>query len=384
MVLGSMMVLVMAFVSAAIRVGAIGYVDGLANLSGRSVLSEFNCHLKDDYGLFAFRGHRQELIDKLSGYMSYTLDKNRFMNLESVDANTAGYSLADVDIFESELCEYTKFAIARGWIPDALSPDGEGEGQIVDKDKQGRTLRNHKVIDVLPSGGKPGKSGIVTGFEVPEAKGTTNYLITQYVMKTFSNAQKHTGKHGFFDNEVEYIIEGNMSDYENKKEMRKDIKKLRNEINFLFIWTNGKMRSEVMAAAELLGLGIGAPLVAAAIAEAWALAESENDMKLLEHGRRVPMFKTTDTWAVDIQSVITSGEPGFIDNHSRTGLTYQGYLQLFLFKEERSLKLGRIMDLMQINIVGKYDSSFLIKEHNMGMWMKVRVDGREYSYDQKY
>ena len=39
---------------------------------------------------------------------------------------------------------------------------------------------------------------------------------------------------------------------------------------------------------------------------------------------------------------------------------------------------------IQINIQGKYDRSFLIKEHNMGFWVKAEADGREYVYDQKY
>jgi hypothetical protein len=57
---------------------------------------------------------------------------------------------------------------------------------------------------------------------------------------------------------------------------------------------------------------------------------------------------------------------------------------MFLFVEKRALKLGRMMDLMQINIQGRYDRTFLIREHNMGFWVKAEADGREYVYDQKY
>ena len=57
---------------------------------------------------------------------------------------------------------------------------------------------------------------------------------------------------------------------------------------------------------------------------------------------------------------------------------------MFLFLEERALRMSRIMDLIQINIQGKYDRSFLIKEHNMGFWVKAEADGREYAYDHKY
>jgi hypothetical protein len=111
-------------------------------------------------------------------------------------------------------------------------------------------------------------------------------------------------------------------------------------------------------------------------------------MRLLEHGRKVPVYKTTDTWAIDIQSIIESmtdsRDLDYIDTHSSAGLNYQGYLQMFLFLEEKTLRLQRIMDLIQINIQGKYDRTFLIKEHNMGFWVKAEADGRDYSYDHKY
>lgn len=419
MVLGTMITLALAFVSAALRVGAIGYIDGVMNLSARSVLSEFDTHLKDDYGLFAFRGHKQEIISKMTDYLSYTLDHNKYMDLESVDANTAGYSLADIEIFEDELIEYTKYAIARGIIGDLTAAGGTGQagdfssghgswaqgGQYVngasgshhysygsiDTEKEGRTLRNHKIIDQLPSGAHPGSGSITDKIkEVLEGtdnillKGTDSYAVVQYIMHTFKNAQQGNERDTFFNNEAEYIIEGEMSDLKNRKELRKDIITVRNAVNFLFIWGNDKMRNEVMAAGELLGADIGTLPMALLISEGWALAEAENDMRLLEHGRKVPVYKTTDVWAIDIQSIIDNKESGYIDTDPGSGLNYQGYLQMFLFLEERALRMSRIMDLIQINIQGKYDRSFLIKEHNMGFWVKAEADGREYAYDHKY
>lgn len=390
MVLGSMITLVMAFVSVSLRVGAIGYTDGISNLAARSVLSEFDNHLKDDYGLFAFRGHRMEIETKIGDYLAYTFDRNKYLDLESVEANTAGYSLADVDIFEKEVCEYAKYALARGWIKDALDGE-EGAGKKIDTRAEGRTLRNHKIIDVLPSGATPGGGGIVSSVKSLAnmgsgglTQGTNAYLVTQYIMNTFKNAQEGNERKTFFRNEVEYILEGEMSDQLNRREVRRDIRKVRNAINLLFIFTNPKLRSELLAAAQVMGLEVGTPIAAAAIAEAWAFAEAENDVRLLEHGRKVPLYKTNDTWAIDIQSIIDNKESEYIDTNSPTGLTYQGYLQIFLFVQERNVRLGRMMDLMQINIVGNYDSSFLIREHNMGLWTKIKVDGREYSYDHKY
>lgn len=405
MILASVITLVMTFVSAAMRTAAIGYMDGLVNLSGRSVLSEFDLHLKDDYGLFAFRGHKQEIISKVTDYLSYTLDHNDYIGLSKVDANTAGYCLADVDIFEKEVCEYTKYAIARGFIEGLINDDDSGERKPVDMKSDGRTLRNHKIIDQLPSGAHPGNGSIVesvkemlsSGGGIQE-RGTSNYMIVQYIMHTFKNAQKNGVKRGlsadssgggqskdtFFDSEAEYIIEGEMSDLKNRRELRADIVKIRNAVNLLFIWADPEMREKVLAAAELLGTEVAAPVAALGLSEAWALAEAENDMRILEHGKKVPLHKTKDTWATDVESVVKNKESGYIDTDSDKGLTYQGYLMMFLFVEKRALKLGRMMDLMQINIQGRYDRTFLIREHNMGFWVKAEADGREYVYDQKY
>ena len=392
MILASVITLVMTFVSAAMRTAAIGYMDGLVNLSGRSVLSEFDLHLKDDYGLFAFRGHKQEIISKVTDYLSYTLDHNDYIGLSKVDANTAGYCLADVDIFEKEVCEYTKYAIARGFIEGLINDDDSGERKPVDMKSDGRTLRNHKIIDQLPSGAHPGNGSIVesvkemlsSGGGIQE-RGTSNYMIVQYIMQTFKNAQKNEVKRGlsadvsgggqskdtFFDSEAEYIIEGEMSDLKNRRELRADIVKIRNAVNLLFIWADPEMREKVLAAAELLGTEVAAPVAALGLSEAWALAEAENDMRILEHGKKVPLHKTKDTWATDVESVVKNKESGYIDTDSDKGLTYQGYLMMFLFVEKRALKLGRMMDLMQINIQGRYDRTFLIREHNMGFWVKA-------------
>ncbi len=47
-------------------------------------------------------------------------------------------------------------------------------------------------------------------------------------------------------------------------------------------------------------------------------------------------------------------------------------------------KFLRMMDLMQINIQGKYDSSFLISTTTLGFNYSIKINGRRYAYDEKY
>ena len=47
-----------------------------------------------------------------------------------------------------------------------------------------------------------------------------------------------------------------------------------------------------------------------------------------------------------------------LEPETSEGLNYKGYLILLLFFEDREAKLVRIMDLIQINMKGNYDSGF--------------------------
>ena len=120
------------------------------------------------------------------------------------------------------------------------------------------------------------------------------------------------------------------------------------------------------------------------ISEGWALAEAENDMRLLEHGRKVPVYKTTDVWAIDIQSIIDNKESGYIDTDPGSGLNYQGYLQMFLFLEERALRMSRIMDLIQINMKYAYCDYFLMADYYTGLEFEMTVNGRRHDFSERF
>ena len=394
-ILSSMISLSFAFVSASLRVGGIGYSDAVLNIAGRSVLSGYDTHLKEEYGLLAFRGLGPEIAQRVEHFASYTFDSNKYLELGDVTANSGGMSLADVDAFEDEVVKYSKYAIARGMIPGEGEEAAEGanEGMALSNEERYRTLRNKAVIGSLPSGGEPGNGNIISSVKGAVTSpggafsaGTSNYFVVRYIMMEFGNAQSGSDRDTFFVNEAEYILEGEMSDEANLKAFKKDIIEARNASNLIYIWLDPEMREKVIAVSEAATPGPWSALTAAAISEAWALAESMNDLKLLEHGKKVPVQKTKETWAVDIESLFNkeNAEAKYIDTGSKTGLTYTGYLRLFLFFEERSLRLMRMMDLMQINIQGKYDRDFLIMEHNLGFWFKAEVDGREYAYEEKY
>ncbi|MEA4922804.1 MAG: DUF5702 domain-containing protein [Eubacteriaceae bacterium] len=394
MILAGMMAVTFGFIAASQKIAAISYGDALMSLAGRSVLSEYDRDLKKDYGIFAFRGQQHEINEEMSRYVNYTLDLNDKVKMTGIACDTSEYSLANTETFQREIIEYTKYAIARGYIKDILSSSGSAEhdGAAVDTEKSDRVLRSQSVKSSLPSGAVAGSGNLLSTVKnaIGEAdqvfrKGSDAYLMNRYIMSHFKNgSMQDLGRETFFKYEAEYIIEGEMDDNSNRKSFRNHMLLLRNAVNFAFIYTDPEMRTELTAAAQLITPGPGGIATQLVLAEAWALAEAENDMQLLEHGKKVPIYKTKKTWAVDLDSIVKNKETKYIDTHCSTGFTYEGYLQIFLFFMDKDTKYGRMMDLMQINIMGTGDSTFLIKEHNAGFRVNSTINGRKYSYDQEY
>ena len=391
-ILSSMIALTFAFVSCALKTAGIGYSDSVFFLAGRSVLSGYDVHLKDDYGLMAFRGLGPEMSKRVEYFASYTFDRNRYIDLERVEADSGGMSLADTAAFEKEVLGYAKFAVARDIISSGDAEDsGQEPGQLIPGASAERTLRNGKVISSLPSGGTPGSGGItgaagglISSDENIFRQGTDAWLMLGYIMLKFGNAEDGRAQDSFFMNEAEYILEGEMSDEENFKEFKKDVLKIRNAANLAHIWLDPEMRAKVQAVCEAATPGPWSALTAAAVSEAWAYAESVNDVKLLEYGKKVAIKKTKQTWAIDIESLTEDMDEGYIDTGSAAGLGYKDYLKLLLTAEDRSRKLLRMMDLIQINIQGKYDRDFLIMEHNTGFCFRASAGGSEFAYIQRY
>ena len=65
-------------------------------------------------------------------------------------------------------------------------------------------------------------------------------------------------------------------------------------------------------------------------------------------------------------------------------MDYQDYLQVLLGFCDRETKLARMLDVMQLNIQGSYDRDFLILTSQTGFSYTVRINGKEYAFDERY
>ncbi len=397
-ILTAMIALTAVFIYAAKRAAIFSYCDGVLNLSGKSILSEFNLELKSMYGLFAFENSGILIKQDLTDYISYALSRNEDAEVGNIRIDMGNYSLGNTQVLKKQILEYMKFAMENKLFEQKGKKESPGVPEAEGK-KKSRTLRNKKIIDTLPSAALTGSQPVFSQWAGDVSshldslseifrESSETYLMDRYIVETFKHAlSSKKGTSTFFEHEAEYILEGNYSDKKNRAGIRKGIVIMRSGLNAAYLYLDSKKRNAVLAAAELLTPGPAAAVTQAVLIGTWALAEAENDAKLLLRGKPVPLFKSEASWATDLDTVLKgsmSSTKGCIDTRCKDGLLYQDYLMIFLHIQSETVKLSRVMDLIQINMKGNYSRDFLLRWCSCGFQLKAEINGRERAYDFKY
>ncbi len=417
-----------AFSNAAQAVTEKSMDDCMFRLAGRSVLSEYLIPLKDDYGIFAFRGSEEEICDRLRFYLSRSVGGKAAE--KSVSADTKEYQLTDADAVERQVLAAAKFSLAEG-VLDAggkLIPKKDknavktnfgafggakkhGENSAKGKNGaaasesgirqgasgEGRKIKNRAVINGLPSAGI-GTGGTDISAILSEGlpsledvfkKESDKFLVNRYIMQRFKNRMNaEIPTNTYFANEAEYILFGKLSDDDNARAFMTDFVILRTGLNLAHIYSDPQKVRELVTMAELMTPGPEAAVTQAVLAGSWAFAEAENDKQLLLAGENVAFIKTRANWALELDSAVngTAAVEGLpvIRPKSGNGNDYGDYIEIFLFIENRNKKLLRMMDLIQINMKLNYDRDFLLKEYNTGFRLSATEGSEVYVYDQRY
>lgn len=365
-------------------------VDGIVNLAGDSVMSEFNYDVQEEYGLFMLKGSDRELGSKLRRYVSCSLDSMKDVDMEKVHVSGSRFSTANIDLIKDQILEYMKLAVAEDGFGIGGGDENEGnEGNTMDD----RSLKHGPTAVSLPSVSMPKRSlsamaeAIADQADDIEAvfiSGSEGYMINEYILKHFNSRSRAVNSEHFFKNEVEYILGGELSDRKNEKRVEIALKALRFPLNLAHIYKDPEKRAATLALAEVITPGAAAPATQAALASTWAYAEADNDVELLWQGHKVPMIKDKSSWAIDLDSAVEGLMGKTVIPDEEKGYGYDEYLQILMFFQDENMKLCRILDLIQINIRSMSDSEFLISEYAVGIGIEVKVNGREYAYEKKY
>jgi hypothetical protein len=386
--------------------------DASLQLAGRSVLSEYDRRLLSDYGLIAFRGDEERIEDAITYYAEASLSPKNPLYLlfrgggertisqntkcQSVTANLKGYSLLDLDIFESQIESAVLSELFGSLGGRKKEFTGSANGKTSRDDGYGRCLRDRSVIATLPSHGFTSPTilsfgGIsdITNSENLVDSGKSIVAVSEYVFSIFGNHVDGAKEDHFFGNEVEYLIAGKFDDEANYSDVKGRIVAMRLILNNISIATDSKkmgiINTLALASAAVSGESLY-EVFKIAYMEAWVAAETANDIKLLENGDKVALHKTPSHWATQNLEEIIKGISGtkIVYPANKGGQTYKDYLRIMLAVLDRETKYLRMMDLMQINLKGTYYEEFLMREHYVGYRFSCIVDGDTYAYEEKY
>ncbi|MCI5898675.1 MAG: DUF5702 domain-containing protein [Firmicutes bacterium] len=349
--------------------------DAAFRLAGQSLLSEYSRELKENYGLFALTNDENGMEKRAWEYLTAFTQKSRGTvdvlqtELQSLSLDFSPYSLTNPNLLEEQIAACMKYRSSELLKKVLSEAPGEDEPKTFpkeEKDEDQRVLRNKEIIEALPS-----RAFQIRGISLPDLSELPNLgellengkdalFLNLYIASFFSNRNsRNFEKETFFRSEMEYILCGKLSDKENEAAAKALLITLRTGVDLAHIYSSPEKRAEVQAMAAVLTPGPESVATQAVLALTWAAGEAANDVARLEKGGCVPLVKTDEDWMLCLDAVLENLFEGkVLEPETSEGLNYKGYLILLLFFEDREAKLVRIMDLIQINMKGNYDSGF--------------------------
>lgn len=207
-------------------------------------------------------------------------------------------------------------------------------------------------------------SGLLSSNSEIQTFNSSNYALQElygiaYTMDAFQSVQnvfyQEDEEYHVFDYEVEYILEGKSSDYENLTAVANQLLLLRLVPNLSYAFTNEKMKSETTLAATVLLTPIYMEAfiepVSYVFLACWAYGESLMDVKCLFQGDRVPLVKDEDTWQLSLNGIAKLATEQPKECKSDKGLNYSEYIAFLLaVMPDADMKYYRMLDIMELNI----------------------------------
>lgn len=159
---------------------------------------------------------------------------------------------------------------------------------------------------------------------------------------------------GALSYQLEYLLYGKSSDIENLNEFADQVFKIRYVTNAAYLFSSASKIAEAGELAAAVTAGIGNPqlyeAVKITILFAWCYAESVQDLRILFDGKQAAAVKSDGTWNIPLSELLMFSSSLDSYKEAEGGITYQDYLESFLFvKDEKTLRM-RLMDVMEMDI----------------------------------
>ena len=156
-----------------------------------------------------------------------------------------------------------------------------------------------------------------------------------------------------FQNEAEFILEGQYNEYENLKSIQYGILAIRFAMNMAHLMTDGEKQATIrrMAASTggIIAPGIGNAVAYGAILFLWTAAESYVDFGMLVEGKEVPLWKDRESWQTDLEKILERQWEN-TERKETKGVGYEMYLRLLGMLSDTETSLERMQTLIHLNM----------------------------------
>lgn len=219
---------------------------------------------------------------------------------------------------------------------------------------EGMTVSNKKFrIGELVSSRKLQSGDGIAGNSENLSSPVNELLFGVYIEKKFAS-YTNPMKHEAISYEMEYILGGEDSDAGNLKKTTGQLLKIREAANVIYLLSSARRQSEAKAAAAAIAAAAGfpalTPLIQYTLIFAWAFIESIIDVRGLLKGEKVPLLKTDADWNFSIGQIQNFKENIKSTRTGEKGLSYNEYLQILLYFQNKKEKVFRCMDVIELNL----------------------------------
>ena len=190
------------------------------------------------------------------------------------------------------------------------------------------------------------------GTELLEAA-SRQMAVNAYVPLYFSSFSEENGSEpSVLKYEMEYLLAGKKSDWENLKDAVNRVLTLRGAMNLLYLLNSPDKKAEADALAAAVSAGIvpAQMVLSFFILTLWAFGEAVLDVKTLLAGGKIPFWKTEGTWKTSLSGLLDQSFLRETGESAGDGRTYTEYLSCLMFLMDRKTRNFRMMDLIQWNI----------------------------------
>lgn len=175
--------------------------------------------------------------------------------------------------------------------------------------------------------------------------------------------------------EVEYILKGRDSDYENLQAVVEELTWLRMPVNYVYLLSDTKKKSEALTLAAAICTATGTePLIEVVkylLLGCWSYGETIYEMRQLLSGDAIAYVKTQETWNTDLKTLSGTGTTARVEH----GMKYEDYLMLLLANKSGThltCSYARMLDLIEYHLQSE-DEDFHIADCVGGMMIQGEI-----------